>query len=33
LRIIRPGETYYDKRGVETWTTVTKLVARLEQAA
>jgi hypothetical protein len=32
-QIIRPGETYYDKRGVEMWTTVTKLVARLEQAA
>lgn len=30
-QIIRPGENYHDDRGVDMWSTVTKLVARLER--
>jgi DNA polymerase-1 len=30
-QIIKPGEHYYDKRGIQMWTTVNKLVTRLEQ--
>jgi DNA polymerase-1 len=28
---VRPGEHYYDDRGIEMWTTVMRLVAKLEQ--
>jgi DNA polymerase I-like protein with 3'-5' exonuclease and polymerase domains len=30
-QLIRPGERFYDKRGVAMWTTVTKLLAKLEE--
>jgi DNA polymerase-1 len=32
-QIVRPGERFYDKRGVKMWETVTKLVAKLEERA
>jgi hypothetical protein len=32
VQLVRPGEHYYDDRGVEMWDTVTRLVAKLEQA-
>jgi DNA polymerase-1 len=31
-QVVRPGEHYRDKRGIEMWNTVTRLVAKLEQA-
>jgi DNA polymerase-1 len=30
-QIIRPGERFYDKRGLKMWTTVTELVAKLKE--
>jgi hypothetical protein len=32
-QIIRPGETYQDKRGAEMWAVITRLMAKLEQEA
>jgi hypothetical protein len=32
FKIIRPGERYHDDRGVEMWSTITRLVAKLERA-
>ena len=30
IQIIRPGERYYDDKGVEMWDTVDRLLAKLE---
>jgi len=30
LQLIRPGQRYYDERGLEMWETVTRLLAKLE---
>jgi hypothetical protein len=32
VQIVRPGGRFHDKRGIEMWNTVMKLVAKLEQA-
>jgi hypothetical protein len=32
VQIVRPGGRFHDKRGIEMWNTVTRLVAKLEQA-
>jgi DNA polymerase I len=32
-QVIRPGARYVDKRGVDMWNTITRLVAKLERAA
>jgi hypothetical protein len=29
-QIVRPGERYFDDRGLEMWNTVTRLLAKLE---
>ena len=31
VQVVRPGEHFHDDRGVEMWSTVTRLVAKLEQ--
>ena len=33
VQIIRPGERYYDDRGVEMWTTVNRLLQKIEARA
>jgi hypothetical protein len=30
VQIIQPGECFYDKRGVEMWETITRLVTKFE---
>jgi hypothetical protein len=30
-QIIKPGETYFDKRGKEMWATVSRLLAKIER--